>query len=356
MAPVVQAIAARPGCRVSVVATAQHRQMLDQALQTFRIAPDFDLDIMRPGQSLTDTTTAVLRGVESAIEQAKPNVVLVHGDTTTSFSAALAAFYGGLPVGHVEAGLRTGNRQSPWPEETNRVLTAQLTDLHFAPTEQARSNLLAESIADDSIVVTGNTVIDALQWTLQTYGNETSTALRTRFPFLGSDRLILVTGHRRESFDGGIARMCSALVQLAQLPDVQIIYPVHPNPIVQQAVTAIAGDDPSIHLIEPLGYVDFVALMAEAHLIVSDSGGVQEEAPFLHVPVLVTREHTERPEAVDVGAAKLVGTNTDQIVEHAQNLLSDSDAYAQMATAGSPFGDGRASKRIVDALVATYGE
>jgi UDP-N-acetylglucosamine 2-epimerase (non-hydrolysing) len=353
MAPVVRALAADPTFDSRVCVTAQHRQMLDQVLQLFEIQPDFDLDLMRPGQDLTDITANVLIGLRSVLSDFRPDLVLVHGDTTTTCAAALAAYYQRIAVGHVEAGLRTGNIYSPWPEEMNRRLTGNLTELHFAPTERARDNLLREGVNAERITVTGNTVIDALLDVVQRL--RTDDGLRqgilSQFDFLNpARRLILVTGHRRENFGAGFERICEGLATLAQRPDVQIVYPVHLNPNVQEPVRRLLGAADSIHLIPPLDYLPFVALMDRADLLITDSGGVQEEAPSIGKPVLVMRDTTERPEAVEAGTVRLVGTDTAAIVREATRLLDDPDAYRTMSRAHNPYGDGQAASRILATL------
>lgn len=355
MAPVVRRLEATDGIESMVCLTGQHREMLDQVVDLFDLSVDRDLAVMQPGQTLTGVTTAVLTGLERALTEIEPDWVLVHGDTTTTMAASLASYYRRIPVGHVEAGLRTGNIYSPWPEEINRAVTGRIATAHFAPTQGSRENLLAENVDDASIVVTGNTVIDALQWVRDHRLTSAGVAeqMRGRFPFLDdSKRLVLVTGHRRESFEGGLDRMCRALAALARRGDVQVVYPVHLNPIVQRAAEDVLGDVDDVHLIEPLDYLPFVWLMARSHIIVSDSGGVQEEAPALGVPVLVTRDTTERPEAVEAGVVELVGTDTELIVQRAERLLDDSQAHAAMSRAESPYGDGHAAARIADHLLA----
>lgn len=353
MAPVVKALAAAEDIESLVCVTAQHRQMLDQVLALFQIEPDYDLDIMQAGQGLNYITSAALSGVQGVIQQCRPDRVLVQGDTTTTFAAALAAFYEKIPVGHVEAGLRTGNIYSPWPEEMNRRMTTVIADLHFPPTETARRNLLAEGIDDGRILITGNTVIDALlQATKIIDGSpDLQARLEKQFEFIDpGKRLILVTGHRRENFDGGLSRVCRALVQLAQRSDVVVVYPVHLNPNVQRAANDVLGGQDNVYLIPPLDYLPFLYLMRRADLIVTDSGGVQEEAPSLGKPVLVTRDTTERPEAVDAGTVELVGTDTNRLLKRMRVLLDDNDAYQAMSRAHNPYGDGQASKRIVERL------
>jgi len=357
MAPVVLALAEAEGIEARVCVTAQHRDMLDQVLALFSIRPEYDLDIMRDNQDLGHITQAVLSGMTGVFDDFKPDRVLVHGDTTTSFAAALAAYYRMIPVGHVEAGLRSGDIYAPFPEEMNRKLTDAIADRLFAPTIGAKANLLAEGTPGDRITVTGNTVIDALlSVTARIKDDE---ALRREqeslFPFLdaASDparRLILVTGHRRENFGAGLERICAALAELAQRGDVDIVYPVHLNPNVSGPVRESLGDEPNIHLMPPLDYLPFVYLMDRADLIITDSGGIQEEAPSLGKPVLVIRDVTERPEAVDAGTVKLVGTDTAAIVAESARLLDDNAAYQAMSRAHNPYGDGNAAGRIVEEL------
>lgn len=349
MAPVVFALRKTSGIEVQVVVTAQHRQMLDQVLQLFGIVPDEDLDLMQHGQTLATLTSRILQGMTQAIARHAPDLVLVHGDTTTAFATALAAFYSRTPIGHVEAGLRTGNLYSPWPEEANRRLTAPLASLHFAPTEKSRSNLLAEGISANDIHVTGNTVIDALLTVVEKIDQDPLLAsqLDAQLPqFDPARRLILVTGHRRENFGEGFEQICLALKQIAARGDAQIIYPVHLNPHVREPVKRILADDPAICLVEPLDYLPFVRLMSKAHLIITDSGGVQEEAPSLGKPVLVMRDTTERPEALEAGTVKLVGTSHQVIAVETARLLDDMDTYRAMSAAHNPYGDGHAANRI----------
>lgn len=335
--------------------TAQHRQMLDQVLALFSITPDYDLNIMKPGQDLNSITSDILLGLKPVFEKEKPDLVLVHGDTTTTFTTSLAAFYARIPVGHVEAGLRTGNKNAPFPEEINRKLTGSLADFHFAPTMTARQNLLNEGIHEECIHVTGNTVIDTLFMTCELIANKPDLRqnLNEQFSFLDpAKRLILVTGHRRESFGAGFESICGALAEMAQRDDVEILYPVHLNPNVQEPVNRIlrGSNLPNVHLIEPVDYLPFVYLMERSYLIITDSGGVQEEAPSLGKPVLVMRETTERPEAVAAGTVKLVGTNKEMIVKEAFDLLDDATVYSAMSTAHNPYGDGKASERILSSL------
>lgn len=354
MAPLVHALAKDPDFDAKVCVTAQHREMLDQVLNLFSIVPDYDLNIMQPGQGLSEITCRILEGLKPILESFRPDVVLVHGDTTTTVAASLAAFYQRIPVGHVEAGLRTGDLSSPWPEEANRTLTGHLALYHFAPTENSRSNLLRENIADKHIFVTGNTVIDALFWVRDSILNNATMReeLASRYPFLDSSKkLILVTGHRRESFGRGFEQICHALAEIAaQHDDVQIVYPVHLNPNVSEPVNRILGHVENITLIEPQDYLPFLWLMNHAWLILTDSGGIQEEAPSLGKPVLVMRDTTERPEAVDAGTVRLVGTNCQRIVEEVSRLLNDNDAWQAMSRAHNPYGDGQACGRILHAL------
>ncbi len=354
VAPVVKAIAAADGLESQVCVTGQHREMLRQALALFDIEVDRDLDVMRHAQGLTETTTAILSGLDEVFAELKPDRILVQGDTNTTFAASLAAYYHQIPIGHIEAGLRTGDLYAPWPEEGNRKLTSALADLHFAPTEGSRRALEREAVPSDSIVVTGNTVIDALLDVVARMEADPAFAapVRERFDFLDDTRrLILVTGHRRENFDGGLVRVCEALRHLANRGDVEIVYAVHLNPNVQTAVQQTLTDHPAIHLIEPQEYLPFVYLMQRASLIITDSGGVQEEAPSLGKPVLVTREKTERPEAVEAGTVILVGTDREKIVKEAERLLDDETAYRKMSVAHNPYGDGQASERIVRELL-----
>lgn len=354
MAPLVHALQANPSFDARVCVTAQHRQMLDQVLELFAIQPDYDLNIMQPGQGLYEITANILKGIKPVLEEFKPDVVLVHGDTTTTFATSLAAFYQQIAVGHVEAGLRTGNLYSPWPEEANRKLTGVMTRYHFAPTVGAQQNLLREAVTPEHITVTGNTVIDALLWVKQKIEQDAALLdqLASRYTFLDPNkRLILVTGHRRESFGGGFERICAALAQIAtQHKDVEILYPVHLNPNVQEPVTRLLKDINNIHLIEPQDYLPFVYLMMHSYLILTDSGGIQEEAPSLGKPVLVMRDTTERPEAVEAGTVQLVGTDTDRIVQTTHTLLTDNNAYQAMSMAHNPYGNGKACQRIVTTL------
>ena len=334
---------------VRVCVTAQHRSMLDQVLAAFGVRPHCDLNIMQPGQTLADLTSRAVAALEPVIGRERPDVVIVQGDTTTTFCAALAGFYARARVAHVEAGLRTGDRYQPFPEETNRVLTSRLASLHFAATEKAAENLRAEGISDGTIFVTGNTVIDAVLYIRD--GLEKGSLPRCAWEFLDPRRkLIVVTAHRRESFGEGMERICEALAKLAESPGVEIVYPVHRNPNVQEPVRRHLSGRPNIHLLEPLDYVPFVDLMTRSYLILSDSGGVQEEAPSLGKPVLVLREKTERPEAVAAGTVRLVGTDVEKIVREATALLDDPSYYASMAHRHNPYGDGHACDRIAEIL------
>ncbi|MDR2226316.1 MAG: UDP-N-acetylglucosamine 2-epimerase (non-hydrolyzing) [Providencia sp.] len=354
MAPLVHALANNADFEAKVCVTAQHREMLDQVLKLFEITPDYDLNIMKPGQDLTDITCRILEGLKSVFADFQPDVVLVHGDTATTMATSLAAFYHRIPVGHVEAGLRTGNLYSPWPEEANRKIAGHLAMYHFAPTENSRQNLLKESIPDSHIFVTGNSVIDALLWVRDKVMSDQHMMekLGANYPFIDPNKkMILVTGHRRESFGGGFERICHALAEIAQAhPDVQVVYPVHLNPNVSEPVKRILHDIDNIILISPQEYLPFVYLMNHAYLILTDSGGIQEEAPSLGKPVLVMRDTTERPEAVDAGTVRLVGTDTQKIVNEVNRLLTDDAEYHEMSRAHNPYGDGHACQRILTAL------
>jgi UDP-N-acetylglucosamine 2-epimerase (non-hydrolysing) len=353
MASIYEALRNTHGLDVRVAVTAQHRQMLDQVLELFGIVPDYDLNLMKPGQGLTEITAAVLANLKPVLEDFAPDLLLVHGDTTTTLSAALAAYYQRIPVGHIEAGLRTGDIYSPWPEEINRKVTGAIARLHFAPTERSRANLLAEAVDPSLIFVTGNTVIDSLLNVVNRLESDISlsTQLDDKLGLTetleAGRRIVLVTGHRRESHGGGFERICSALKQLASRPDVEIIYPVHLNPNVKGPVERLLGAQQNIRLIEPQDYLPFVHLMRRSELILTDSGGVQEEAPSLGKPVLVMRDTTERPEAVEAGTVKLVGTNVQLITTEVNQLLDDRSAYDAMSLAHNPYGDGKAALRIV---------
>ncbi len=356
MAPLALALQADSRFESRICVTGQHREMLDQVLALFKLSPDFDLGVMRPGQDLTDVTVAILAGLKSVFLNYKPDVVLVHGDTSTTLAASLAAYYQKIPVAHVEAGLRTGNIYLPWPEEGNRKLVAALASMHFSPTDAARQNLLSEGVSCANIVVTGNTVIDGLLKVVAALSNDSSLKqqLNKQFSFLDSQRrIILVTGHRRESFGRGFENICQALYEVADIfPDVDIVYPVHLNPNVREPVNRLLAGIDNIHLIEPLDYLPFVYLMSRSYLILTDSGGIQEEAPSLGKPVLVMRDVTERPEAVAAGTVRLVGADTSAIVSNLRALLTDQAAYQSMAYAHNPYGDGEACARIIDSLSA----
>ncbi len=359
MAPLVKAFENEPTIESKVCVTAQHREMLDQVLEMFDIEPDFDLNIMKNGQDLYDITSKVLLGLRDVFEEFKPDIVLVHGDTTTSSAASLAAFYSRIKVGHIEAGLRTGNIYSPWPEEGNRLITGVLANYHFAPTNQSKENLLIENKKNDAIIVTGNTVIDALFLTLEKINNNKSIKnkiietlkkeIKNSFFDMDEANIILVTGHRRENFGEGFINICEALKEIAQNnPHFEIIYPVHLNPNVRKPVNDILTGIDNVYLIEPLEYETFVYLMSKSYFIITDSGGVQEEAPSLGKPVLVMRDTTERPEALEAGTVKLVGTNKEKIVTEANNLIINISDYENMSKAHNPYGDGKACQRIVE--------
>jgi len=338
-----------------VCVTGQHRQMLDQVLELFSLKPDFDLNLMKPGQTLSDVTSGVLKGLEQVFEQWLPDVILVHGDTATTFAASLAAYYHKIKVGHVEAGLRTGDLYSPWPEEANRQLTGVLANYHFAPTQSSYDNLIKENVNPAHIVVTGNTVIDALLQVKQKVEQDQALVeqFQQQFSFLEQEKkLILVTGHRRENFGQGFLNICQALASLAKkYPDIQIVYPVHLNPNVQQPVNALLADIDNVYLIAPQDYLPFVYLMNRSYLILTDSGGIQEEAPSLGKPVLVMRDTTERPEAVQAGTVRLVGTEIAAIEQSVAELLENPDVYAEMAAAHNPYGDGTACQQIIQFLL-----
>lgn len=366
MAPLVKEFQNRPQeFETLVCVTGQHRQMLDQVLSIFDITPDFDLNIMKQGQDLYDITARVLTGMRDVLDQAQPDVVLVHGDTTTSTAAALAAFYRQIPVGHVEAGLRTHNIYSPWPEEMNRQLTGRIATYNFAPTQLSRQNLLKESVGDEKITVTGNTVIDALYWVVDKIKTtpRIEEDLKRQLLDAGYDtgrladgrKLVLITGHRRENFGDGFISMCKAIKTLTEkFPDVDFIYPMHLNPNVRKPIREVFGENleglGNMFFIEPLEYLSFVYLMEKSTIVLTDSGGIQEEAPGLGKPVLVMRDTTERPEALEAGTVKLVGTDYDRIVNEASRLLTDTDYYNQMARAVNPYGDGLACRRIAEYL------
>jgi UDP-N-acetylglucosamine 2-epimerase (non-hydrolysing) len=357
MAPVVRRLRSTEGVRTSVVTSGQHHEMLDQVLEFFEIEPDIRLDVMREGQTLSALSARLLTGLQPAIESLKPSAVLVHGDTATTVAGAMASFYARVPVAHVEAGLRTNNLYSPWPEESNRRLTAVLTRFHFAPTDHARNALLAEGHDSRTIWVTGNTVIDALMDAVREIEKNPSLRIQIEKMLPPTDprrRRILVTGHRRENFDGGLASLCDALNRLVARGDVEVVFPIHLNPIVQEVVRSRMSQGSSIHLLPPLDYPSFVTVMQSAHIILTDSGGIQEEAPSLGKPVLVLRDTTERPEAVEAGTVRVIGTDTARIVAEVSRLLDEPDEYAAMSMAHNPYGDGHAASRIVDALIAHF--
>nr|WP_321278087.1 UDP-N-acetylglucosamine 2-epimerase (non-hydrolyzing) [uncultured Vibrio sp.] len=361
MAPLVHALAKDKRFEAKCCVTAQHREMLDQVLDLFDITPEYDLNLMKAGQTLNDITARIINELKFVLQSFKPEVVLVHGDTATTFAASLAAYYEQIEVGHVEAGLRTGNIYSPWPEEANRRLTSVLTKYHFAPTEKSKDNLISENFTADDIYVTGNTVIDALLMVKEKIDldYDLNKTLAEQFPFLDvNKKLILVTGHRRESFGVGFEQICEALAKIAKThPDAQILYPVHMNPNVREPVNRKLSNIDNIHLIEPQQYLPFVYLMSRAYIILTDSGGIQEEAPSLGKPVLVMRDTTERPEALEAGTVKLVGTNPDIIVKQLNILLTNEVAYRTMSFAHNPYGDGKSCEKILDALLEKkYGK
>jgi UDP-N-acetylglucosamine 2-epimerase (non-hydrolysing) len=357
MAPLVKALENEPSIVSKVCVTAQHREMLDQVLDMFDITPDYDLNLMKPGQDLYDITANVLLGLKDVLSEFEPDIVLVHGDTTTTSAAALAAFYQKIKIGHIEAGLRTGNIYSPWPEEANRQMTGVLANYHFAPTDTSKQNLMKENKDERNIIVTGNTVIDALLLALDkieanpTLKKTIIDSINIQYKLDDSKKIILVTGHRRENFGQGFIHICEALKEIAlDNPDVDIVYPVHLNPNVQEPVKALLSNVPNVYLINPLEYESFIYMMSKSYFIITDSGGVQEEAPSLGKPVLVMRDTTERPEAVDAGTVKLVGTNKNKIIEEAQLLLNSNEAYSKMSKAHNPYGDGHACEKIVEFL------
>ena len=349
MAPLVKELESREEIESIVCVTAQHREMLDQVLETFEITPDYDLDIMKQGQTLVDITTRALTGLDGVIKEAKPDIVLVHGDTSTTFAGGLAAFYNQVAIGHVEAGLRTYNKYSPYPEEMNRQMVTCMTDMYFAPTKLSRENLLKENIDDSKIYITGNTAIDAMSTTIkEDYYHE-------EFDWLGSDKLILLTAHRRENLGEPMKNIFRGIRKvLDEVEGIKVIYPIHKNPIVRAAANEIFGDCDRVRLIEPLEVFDFHNFQNKAHIILTDSGGIQEEAPSLGKPVLVLRDTTERPEGIDAGTLKLVGTDADTIYEETMRLLTDKAQYDSMSKASNPYGDGLASKRIADAIIEKF--
>ncbi|MFH0883065.1 MAG: UDP-N-acetylglucosamine 2-epimerase (non-hydrolyzing) [bacterium] len=353
LAPLIKELSSRTDFRVKILITAQHREMLDQVLELFELKPDFDLDLMQPNQSLESLTARIVKSVGEVLRREKPDAVVLQGDTTTSFVTALAAFYQQIRVIHVEAGLRTGRKYAPFPEEINRRLTGVLTDLHFPPTKRAEEALLRENVPENYIFTVGNTVIDALLWVVEK-ARARNEELTRKFPMVPRDgRMLLVTGHRRESFGQGFLNICNALRSIAASnPDLTIVYPVHLNPNVQKPVRDILSGIPNVHLIEPQDYLSFVWLLDRCHLVLTDSGGVQEEAPTLGRPVLVMRDATERPEGIEAGVAELVGTDPERIVSRVQRLLDDRETYERMSKAQNPYGDGTSSRQIADILVS----
>ncbi len=358
MAPLVHALGEHPDFESSVCVTAQHREMLDQVLKIFEIQPDIDLNLMRPGQDLFEVTSSVLLRMKKVLQEVQPDVVLVHGDTTTAMATAMAGFYAGIPVGHVEAGLRTHDLQAPFPEEFNRQVVGRVARWHFAPTEKSRQNLFDEKVSPETIHVTGNTVIDSLFWVLKRLDEDPQRKIKIEsflnrqlsFPWQ-TQRFVLITGHRRENFGQGFLQICEALRSLAHsFPKVHFVYPVHLNPAVQQPVFELLQALPNVHLLSPLEYEPFLLLLNRSYFVLTDSGGVQEEAPSLGKPVLVMREVTERPEAVTAGTVRLVGANCERIVANVAELLSDSNCYAEMSKAHNPYGDGKACERILQVL------
>lgn len=352
MAPLVKELESRKEIESIVCVTAQHREMLDQVLETFKITPDYDLNIMKQGQTLGDVTTRALNGVETVIKEAKPDIVLVHGDTTTTFAGALAAFYNQIAIGHVEAGLRTYDKYSPFPEEMNRQMVDCMTDMYFAPTTLSKENLLKQNIDESKIYITGNTAIDAMDTTVDdNYKHPELEWLKN------NERLILLTAHRRENLGDPMRNIFRAVKRITdEFEDVKVIYPIHKNPKVREVAKEIFGDSDKIKLIEPLEVFDFHNFQNKSYIIMTDSGGIQEEAPSLGKPVLVLRDTTERPEGIDAGTLKLVGTNEETIYEEAKKLLSDKKEYEKMSHASNPYGDGHASERIVDAIIEKFGE
>jgi UDP-N-acetylglucosamine 2-epimerase (non-hydrolysing) len=358
MAPLYHALRESSDFQTTVCVTAQHRQMLDQVLKVFEVIPDIDLDLMKPGQDLFDVTASVLLGMRDVFRQHRPDVVLVHGDTTTTLATAMAAFYAGVPVGHVEAGLRTHDVYAPFPEEFNRQVASRVTRWHFAPTSFSKQNLLAEHVPDEKVTVTGNTVIDALLWVLDRIESNSDRRaaiadfLNDRLSFDWRDtRFVLITGHRRENFGDGFLQICEGIKELAKrYPTVHFVYPVHLNPNVQQPVKEILEGLGNVHLIDPLDYEPFVLLLKHSYIVLTDSGGIQEEAPSLGKPVLVMRDVTERPEAIDAGTVRLVGANRERIVKNICELLDNEDSYRSMSRAHNPYGDGKACARIIDVL------
>ena len=351
MAPLVQELKSRKEIECIVCVTAQHREMLDQVLETFKITPDYDLNIMKQGQTLADITTRALVGLENVIKETKPDIVLVHGDTTTTFAGALAAFYNQVDIGHVEAGLRTYDKYSPYPEEMNRQMVSCLTDMNFAPTELSKQNLLNDNKKEQTIYVTGNTVIDAMKTTV------TDNYYHPVFDWIGDSKMILLTAHRRENLGEPMRHIFTAIKKIVdEFDDVKVVYPIHMNPKVREIANEVLGDCDKVKMIEPLEVFDFHNFQNKAYLILTDSGGVQEEAPSLGKPVLVLRDTTERPEGIEAGTLKLVGTDTEKIYEATKKLLTDKEEYNKMAKAANPYGDGHASKYIVDAIIKKYNK
>ncbi len=358
MAPLVLALEEHPLIESRICVTGQHREMLDQVLDLFQINPDYDLNVMKSGQTLSEVTSRIVMKLQSILDKDKPDIILVHGDTTTTFCATLTAYYNQIDVGHVEAGLRTGNIFAPWPEEGNRKLVSCLANLNFAPTEKSKQNLIDEGIDPEIVFTTGNTVIDALLLMESKIKDNKSlfNQLQNSFPMISKNRkMVLITGHRRENFGGGFERICESIRRLAEKnTDVDFVYPVHLNPRVREPVNQLLSNQENIHLIEPQGYLEFVFLMTQSHIILTDSGGIQEEAPALGKPVLVMRDTTERPEAVSAGTVQLVGTEVDKIVNGVEALLTDTSLYEKMSRAHNPYGDGNSVKRIIQILVK-YG-
>ena len=355
MAPLVKELQNLPSVDSRVCVTAQHREMLDQVLELFQIVPEYDLNLMKHGQTLQSLSQRIIQNLSPILEEFKPDIVLVHGDTTTTFIASLCSFYHQIPVGHIEAGLRTGNMYSPWPEEGNRKLTGAIASLHYAPTKNSKKNLLDEGVKEQNILVTGNTIIDALLMITKRIENDKvlTERIKKTLPDLSEEkRIVLVTSHRRENFGEGMENICNAITELADsYPDVEFVFPVHLNPKVRQPVQKLLSGKDNIQLIEPLGYLPFVFLMSRSYIVLTDSGGIQEEAPSLGKPVLVMRDTTERPEAIQAGTVKLVGTSTLNITENVSKLINDPDEYQKMSFAHNPYGDGEASKRITRNLV-----
>ena len=351
MAPLVKSLAKQETIESKLCVTGQHREMLDQVLELFELVPDYDLNIMKSGQSLSDIASRIMNEIQPVFDDFNPDLILVHGDTSTTFFAALSGYYHQAKIGHIEAGLRTGDIYSPWPEEANRKLVSCITNFHFAPTPQARLNLLKEGVNDENIFVTGNTVIDALLYIKDLINSEIELEekMGVMFPMLSESRkMVLITGHRRENFGGGFERICSSILQVATLhPSVDFVYPVHLNPKVREPVNKILSSHSNIHLIEPQGYIEFVYLMTKSDIILTDSGGIQEEAPSLGKPVLVMRDTTERPEGIDAGTSKLVGADTNLIVSSVEMILNNKEEYDKMAKSINPYGDGHASEKIL---------